>query len=54
MACYLVLVVFVAVVSLLVWKAAKRRKKDIVSEKFVCDVCHGSDCDCRHVDESKK
>ena len=27
----------------------KRRRRDKV-EKYVCSVCHGTDCDCRRVE----
>lgn len=47
----LLIVLAVAVVVLLV---LGRRRKEKSAEKFVCDICHGTDCDCRREDSPGK
>ena len=48
--------VFFALVggALFAIRAVRRGKKDKSVEKYVCDVCHGLDCDCRRVDSEKE
>ncbi|MEJ2690296.1 MAG: hypothetical protein P8130_10175 [Deltaproteobacteria bacterium] len=44
------LLVVSAVVAFVVLLVLSKRKKKKPVEKFVCDICHGTDCDCRRED----
>jgi len=50
---WLVLLIVLAVL-VMVLLVLGRRKKDKGAEKFVCDICHGTDCDCRRENSHEK
>lgn len=41
-------------VALPVVLVVSRRKKKRSVEKFVCDICHGTDCDCRRQNSDER
>jgi len=44
---YWLIIFFAAVIGAVIVVSRKRKMGRIKAEKYVCDVCHGSDCDCR-------
>jgi len=45
-----IILTLVVAAAILLWIGAVKKKKKASVEKYVCDVCHQSECECRRVE----